>query len=258
MSFKRRLSAFCVALLSATTSIHAMAWGREAHRVIAIVAEGELTPAARVQVNRLLAQEPGATLASISTWPDEQRSDKTAKWHYVNFPEGSCKYVPERDCPDGACVVAAAQQQIALLKSHAGDAEKLIALKYVVHLIADVHQPLHAGRGSDRGGNTYQLQAFERGTNLHALWDVDLVQQIDSDQGELIRKLKAMRSKTPGQVGNQMIVQAAEESCAIVNSPQFYPSRKVDNEYVNYAVPIAMDRMRTAASRLAAILNGAF
>ena len=258
MSFKRRLSAFFVALLTAITSVKAMAWGQDAHRVIALVAEGELTPSARAQVNRLLAQESGATLASISTWPDEQRSDKTSKWHYVNFPEGTCKYVPERDCPDGACVVEATQRQIALLQSHAGDAEKLIALKYVVHLVADVHQPLHAGRGKDRGGNSFQVQFFERGTNLHALWDIDLVKQIDSDQGKLVRKLKAMRSKTPEQAGKQMIVQAAEESCAIANSARFYPSRTVDNEYVDFAVPIAMDRMRTAASRLAAILNSAF
>lgn len=144
------------------------AWGFEAHRLIASLAEQQLTPQAQKEIQRLLALEPGATLASISTWADENKSRRTAAWHYVNLPHGDCNYVKARDCPDGACVVEALTAQSAVLKSNAPDAERLTALKYVVHLVGDVHQPLHAGYASDKGGSTYQVQAFGKGKNLHA------------------------------------------------------------------------------------------
>jgi hypothetical protein len=151
--------------------LQALSWGAEGHQVIAKLAESQLTPKAFSEVNRLLAMEPDATLASISTWADEHRNPATAPWHYVNFPRGDCTYVPERDCPDGKCVVGAINKQVVILRSNAPDDKKLLALKYVVHFVGDVHQPLHAGYGDDRGGNTYQLQAFMRGSNLHAVWD---------------------------------------------------------------------------------------
>src|ERR1019366_10534407 len=143
-------------------------------------------------------------------------------------------------------VVGAAQKQIQILKSEVSDAEKMTALKYVVHFAADVHQPLHAGHASDKGGNTYQLQAFGRGTNLHALWDTGLVQHIDSNEEVLAGKLEHMPAPPTISASDQMLVQAAEESCAIVNVPDFYPQRKVGDDYLKMAVPLAMDRMRTA------------
>ena len=106
---------------------------------------------------------------------DENRSRQTAAWHYVNLPQGDCDYVKARDCRDGAWVVEALTAQASILKSNAPDAERPTALKYVVHLVGDVHQPLHAGYASDKGGNTYQVQAFDEGMNLHALWDSGLL-----------------------------------------------------------------------------------
>lgn len=114
-------------------------------------------------------------MASVSTWADEVRSRETAAWHYVNPPDGSCSYEPARDCPGGNCVVEAINGQVAILKSRASDAERLVALKWVVHLVGDVHQPLHAGFKGDKGGNRYQVQAFGRGMNLHSLWDGGLI-----------------------------------------------------------------------------------
>jgi len=122
--------------------------------LIAAEAQQLLTPAARAEVDRLLALEPGATLASISTWADETRSPGTASWHYVNFPrDAGCAYEAPRDCPGDACVVGAIARQEAVLTSTAADAEKLVALKYLVHFVGDVHQPLHAGYADDKGGN---------------------------------------------------------------------------------------------------------
>jgi len=159
----RKLVAITVGAVTTLTTIPAMAWGADGHKIVALLADAQLTPSARKQVDRLLALEPGATLASISTWADEHRNPATAAWHYVNFPRGDCNYQPERDCPDGKCVVAAIDRQVEVLRTNGDDEKRLNALKYVVHFIGDIHQPLHAGYGDDRGGNSYQLQAFMRG-----------------------------------------------------------------------------------------------
>jgi len=166
----RRFLVAAVLTCAALIPLNANAWGSEGHRLIAEVAESQLTATARAEVNRLLALEPGSTLGSISTWADEHRSPATAALHYVNFPRGGgCRYEPGQNCVNGACVVGAIERQTAVLASNAPDEARLKALKHVVHFVADVHQPLHAGFADDAGGNTYQLQAFRRGTNLHAL-----------------------------------------------------------------------------------------
>jgi len=84
------LAAF--ALSAFATNVHA--WGTQGHQVIALLTEKQLTPKARDQVQKLLALEPGATLASISTWADEHRNRTTASWHYVNLPRGDCMSAP--------------------------------------------------------------------------------------------------------------------------------------------------------------------
>ncbi len=230
-------------------SVHA--WGPQGHQIIATLAWGQLTPQARTAAERLLALEPGATLESVSTWADENRSPETAAWHYVNFPRGQCSFEPRRDCPDGQCVVAAIDTQLALLASGASDTQRLTALKWVVHLVGDVHQPLHAGHADDRGGNRYQLQAFMAGTNLHALWDSGLLQQVEESNARLTARL--LRT-IPG-AGDPIATQAALESCRIVGTPGFYPERLLDASYVARFTPIMEQRLALAAARLAALLN---
>lgn len=229
------------------------AWGPQGHQIIAGLAWAQLAAPARAGVERLLASEPGATLVSVSTWADESRSLETAAWHYVNFPRGQCTYDPGRDCPDGRCVIAALDTQLALLASDAPDRQRLEALKWVVHLVGDVHQPLHAGHADDRGGNRYQLQAFMLGTNLHALWDTGLLQRLEESNARLTARLL----RTTPSVGDLSATQAALESCRIVGLPGFYPERQLDNAYVARFTPIMEQRLALAGARLAAWLNQA-
>lgn len=99
---------FLVSLAFAALPSLSFAWGAQAHRSIAAEAYAELSPKTRAGVDTLLALEPGATLASVSTWADEHRSPATARWHFVNIAaDAGCHYVAERDCPGGACVVGA-------------------------------------------------------------------------------------------------------------------------------------------------------
>jgi nuclease S1 len=229
-------------------------FGETGHQVVALIASAQLTPTARVKVDALLALEPGATLASISTWADEHRSPPTAPWHYVNFPRNqSCTYEADRDCPGGNCVVGALERQVAILRSDASAELRLRALKYLVHFVADVHQPLHAGFGDDRGGNSYQLQAFGRGTNLHALWDSGLIGAIQIEPAVLAKELAA---QTGAMAATTTFGAWAEESCRIVSEAGFYPARTLPASYVEKYALVLKERLRLAGHRLAAILNG--
>lgn len=252
------LCRFLLTLALFATGLPAVAWGGYGHRVVASIADSQLGPAARRGVDALLALEPGATLASVSTWADEQRGLETAPWHFLNLPRNAaCRYEPARDCPAGQCVVAAIETQTRRLASSAAPAERLEALKYVVHLLADVHQPLHVGWAEDRGGNRHQLQAFGRGTNLHALWDSGLLRQRTMPAEALAAELL---SQTPP----ARLLEAsrpadwARESCEIASAPGFHPGRELPVTYVDTYLPVVDARLLAAGWRLAGTLNRAF
>lgn len=251
-----RLVVILVLLLGLVAHQTVQAWGRQGHHIVAGLAQAQLTPEARKEIDRLLALEPGETLVSISTWADEHRTPATAAWHYVNFPRNSCTYDAERDCPDGKCVVAAIDKQLAILKFDVSDEKRLRALKYLVHLVADVHQPLHAGYLDDRGGNTYQLQAFMRGTNLHSLWDTGMIAQLGEDSDTVVKRLLTKLSTK--EQGEKSITHAAEESCRIVGMSGYYPARRVGQEYIVRFMPVLEQRLELSGRRLASLLNTAF
>jgi hypothetical protein len=115
-------------------------------------------------------------------------------------------------------------------------------------------QPLHAGYADDRGGNTYQVQALGRGTNLHALWDSGLIENTGLDTAEMTAKLLA----TPALAGDPDAAHAAEESCRIVGAPGFYLARKAGADYVERFMPVVETQLATAGGRLTAILNELF
>lgn len=260
----------------------ARAWGVQGHQVVAAIAWQGLSPGAREESTRLLALEPGQTLVSVATWADEHRGPGTAPWHYLNFPRGQCRFDAAGDCPDGQCVVGAIERQRAILGSKAPDAERLQALKYLVHFVADVHQPLHAGYQDDRGGNTVQLRFLMRGSNLHALWDKGLIEQLGLDNEALIAAAQAQLAaqvKSQAHVQTQMLrpvqfqsqstaaapsdsglanaAAMAEESCRIVAQPGFYPQGDPSPAYVARMTPVLLQRLALAGQRLAALLNQA-
>lgn len=231
------------------------AWGGDGHRLIAEYAEARLSPAARTQVGLLLALEPGATLASVSTWADEVRSPKTAAWHYLNFPrDADCRYDGDRMCIQDNCVVGAIDRQLAVLASNAPEEQRLMALKYLVHFVGDVHQPLHAGFADDRGGNSYQLQAYGRGTNLHALWDSALLQQWPGG----IPALKDAMDKVPMTAGASDPRAWAVASCRVVAAAGFYPERRtLEESYAERWNPQLAQQLAAAGQQLAQVLNTA-
>jgi hypothetical protein len=208
-------------------------------------------------VNKLLSLEPDATLVSISTWADEHKSKATAPWHYINFPRNSCSYVTERDCKNRNCIVIALEKQIKILRSNESNEIKFHALKYLVHLMGDAHQPLHAGFEDDKGGNTYQIQAFHKGTNLHSLWDSGIINHFNESTDILSNRLLTKGKKFEPLLDINP-VNIVLESCQIVQSKDFYPTRKVDHEYIDHYTPILEDRLFLGGKRLAQLLNNIF
>lgn len=258
----RRLLA-CLLLFACVPA--ASAWGELGHRLVGALATAELTPQARREVERLLAAEAEPTLAGVSIWPDRLRDNDpprykaTARWHYVNLAEHACDYQPPRDCPDGNCVVEAIRAQVRILADRTRpDAERTDALKFVVHFVGDIHQPLHGGYAGDRGGNRYQIQYKGRGDNLHWLWDSLMLDDLDAAAYQ--RKLAALPLVIP-QPATALPPDAAawaRESCAIVLRNGFYPdSHKIDATYVDHWRPLAEERLREAGARLALLLNAA-
>jgi hypothetical protein len=181
----RRVGVRCFVLaLILTAPLSASAWGTKGHRVVASIGEDRLTPEARREVTNLL--DPGTTLADISTWADEVRSGRpnSGPWHYVNIPRGASGYNAQRDCGRG-CVVSAIEQSLRLLQDPTkGKAIRQEALKWVVHLVADLHQPLHAIT-DDRGGNDVPVRFFGLPSNLHRVWDSEIIDRTYADPGAL-------------------------------------------------------------------------
>ena len=259
MKRRRAAARICLPVLGLLSGLlwanSVQAWGQQGHQIVALMAQQNLSASAKAKVAALLALEPGADLASISSWADEQRAPATAAWHYVNMPPDDCRYSPVRDCPNDNCVVAAIQQQTHIYRFGASAQEQLTALKYLVHFVADVHQPLHAGYAHDRGGNRYQLQAFGRGTNLHALWDVGLVNALWPHGANLPTELNSAAAATADAADAFAPALWAGESCEIVRRADFYPPRKLPDTYLSDYGPLVKQRLRQAARRLAAILN---
>ncbi len=238
-----------------------MAWSAKGHRTIAELADQQLSAGTRHALSGLLADEPSATLGAIASWADEVRDQEawrhTGRWHFLNFPQGECRYVAERDCADGRCIVAALEAQRAILRDRGADrARRIEALKFVVHLVGDIHQPLHAGYGFDRGGNDTQIRFNRMGSNLHSLWDGLLIDTLELDPPALLQRLGEKPLPAAGAVGRDSAARWAEESCALIESARIYPEKRfIDRAYIERTLPTAEAQMRLAAARLAAVLE---
>ena len=261
----RTFALLCLPLALAL-ALPVQAWGPLGHRLVALLAEPDLDPQARATVARLLQGEAEPSLAGVANWADDLRANdpglgkRSARWHYVNIADPGCAFEPALDCPGGNCVVDALKAQTAILADPSrSDAERRQALKFVVHFTGDVHQPLHAGRGGDRGGNDYQVNWNGKGSNLHSLWDSGMLNSKGADEQRWLARLQALPSPAPV---SPLPADAprlwAEQSCRMVNAAGFYPPRHaIGQAYVDAHLPIVERQLRLAGARLAATLNAA-
>jgi hypothetical protein len=169
------------------------AWGQLGHRVVAGIAERHLTPRSAQSIHALMQ---GNSLASMSTWSDEYSfrhpEAKTSAWHYLNFSDEKGKWVLV-----SGQLKEVINKKIAILKDrkHQGFEQTQQALRWLVHLLGDAHQPLHLGYAKDRGGNTCYVLWYGKMTKLHAVWDRWLIMSMDYSYTELIDILEKKLSR---------------------------------------------------------------
>ncbi len=241
-----------------------MAWGRMAHRASTRVAETRLTPQARAAIRDLL--EPGESLADASTWADEnnQNIPGSAAWHFMNVPI-SAPYYSSRDSHNNCLVSRLEEFRKVLADPRAPRARRQMALRYVVHLVEDAHQPMHVGDRRDRGGNNVQLQFFrDEFTNLHQVWDSGLLRngyrnerELVDDLIELARRPEA-RDWTKGSVEDWVdeSLEAARQAYRIPGSKELLRSgMQLGSEYEDANLPLAVKRLSQAGIRLSEVLN---
>lgn len=265
----RRVARLGAVLLACTLAWPAQAWGPLGHAIIAQLAQRQLNADARAEVLRLLGAGHADSLAAVSSWADAIQDDpaerglwqRTRRQHYVDFRGPTCEFEPALDCRAGQCVVAGIAHYVAVLADRSqGDAVRAEALKFVVHFVGDVHQPLHAGYRNDRGGNTWQVRFERRGSNLHRVWDSGLLASRRLAAPAYARLLETRPGLPPRAEAGDATAYArwAQESCRITAQPGFYPeARRIDAAYVRAERPVAEQRLRVAGQRLAAILNAA-
>ncbi len=289
---RRCLSGLAVILVMAAAS-PAMAWGEYAHRMTARIANAELTPGARAEVRRILASGGGrvgtpecrlATIEDASVWPDCARSlgDRfaySASWHYQNISVCG-DFDIGANCRDGNCVTAQIPRQLAIVADRRqSPAARARALAFLVHLVGDMHMPLHIGDRADRGGNNiradYGAKAPDR-MNLHRIWDVELAERALTEPPAITRL-----SPTPAQQqswARGSVSDWAREGWEISRAVAYgdlrdYPNAcavgtlsgnlsgnrraYIDKAYVRAATPAVRLQVERAGVRIAALLNGA-
>lgn len=244
----------------------AWSWGRIGHRVAAQMAESRLTPQALAAVHDLLG--PGVTLADISTWADEQRDiPGSGPWHYVNIPITDSRY-DSKYCQPGGCVVSKIEDFKRVLQDpKSGRTEKQEALKFLVHFIEDLHQPLHVGDTGSRRGNQIQVRFYNAGSNLDRVWDSQIMERHTTDErvwlwdlnGVTNPKLAAEWSKgTPADWAADTLQVARKAYCLPGTQNVIQSGTALGDDYQRMALPVIRMQLAKAGIRVAVVLNKIF
>ncbi len=239
-------------LLSVVTSF---AWGPTGHRATGLVAEKYLSKKAKKELMRILN---GQSLAMASTWMDEIRSDSTydymSDWHWVTIQDGQT-YDQSVKNPNGD-IIQTLERIIAELKSKKLSAEEETKhIRILIHLVGDIHQPLHVGGGNDRGGNDIKVSWFRTDSNLHRVWDSDMIDDTHlsyTELGESLEKPDAAKIKS----WQKMSVRDwANESMGYRGRVYSYGNGKLGYRYAYENFDIVRQRLLQAGTRLAGVLN---
>lgn len=308
------LSSFTLCVIS----MNAYGWGCEGHQIVALIARAHLAPDVSTAVDQLLKENPidpalnrfckdrpSDSMADASTWADDIKNiEKTGVWHYIDIPltvSGRTSLTPW--CPpigpsiDGkdrpGCVTNAIEYEWAILKDRSRlSAERAKALRYIIHFVGDIHQPLHASDNDDRGGNCTSLKFFaeDRPANLHAIWDYKLIQRdlaekktSQADYAAVLDHQLADRWKTQSEIkpdpegwaweGNALAKSVTYRDLKPL-IPAEQPNPQVDcnterdkvaalhiavsDDYFHQTLPTVDEQLAKAGYRLAELLNESF
>ena len=253
----------CIILLFLVTNFtfaNDMYWSKTGHRVVGEVAEQHLSKKAKRAIESLL---DGESLAAVANFGDEIKSDrayrKFSAWHYVNIPFG--KTYAEIEKNEYGDLVQGVNTCLEIIKNEKSSKEdKAFYLKFLVHLIGDLHQPMHVGRGEDKGGNDIQLQWFGSGTNLHRVWDSNMINENGMSFTELATEYPEMSKEQIKFLQSGSLLDWVEESHLLAEKvyASVEPGEKLSYRYSYDWWDTAADQLQKGGVRLAAVLNEAF
>jgi hypothetical protein len=258
-----------VAAIASSICAPALGWGPEGHQIIATIAAEHLNEQARAAVNELLR---GRSMAEVANWADEVRSRPEYEWtrplHYVNVPRDAVRVDMNRDCENGLCIIRAINDASQALRQRRGSANELAeALMFLIHFVGDIHQPMHVAYRDDLGGNQIDVIIFEDLSNLHRVWDSDLLRRRIEVGGaghwralatELQQGISAQqRRQWGGQIDS---IAWANETLSQTRRiyAELPPVTDLGEAYYERNIPTVLERLSMAGVRLAALLNDIF
>ena len=240
----------------------AFGWWAEGHRIIAAIAERRLNPKAKAAVAAILPE--GQTLESVSAWADEVRRDRkeTATWHYIDIPTGATRGDWSKYCPEEGCVASAIPKMVNVLHDPAATrVQRDEALRFLIHFVGDLHQPLHAGERGDHGGNTVKLTFEGNPLNLHSAWDGKLMEawfKLDPNAEKSLREGAPENEQTALAEGSldDWVWQSQEASRDAAYAPLDRCQCSIlDEAYLKQAIPVLRTQLLRAGERLGRVLN---
>ncbi|WP_372801634.1 S1/P1 nuclease [Lutibacter sp.] len=235
-------------------------WGATGHRTVGKIAEDYLTSKTKRKIADLLN---GQSLALISTFGDDIKSDeryrKFSSWHYVNMPIG-VNYEDSEKNPYGDLVVGITTCKKNILDKNTTKDDKVFYLKMLVHLIGDLHQPMHVGRKEDKGGNTLQVRWFNDGTNLHSVWDSKMINHFNMTYTELAKNSPKISKEQVKFLQKGTIVDWVNETqkyaVEVYNSTEV--GEKLGYRYMYDHFELTRSQLQKGGIRLAKVLNDLF
>ncbi len=242
------------------------AWGAEGHRIVGAIAAASLDDATARAVRDLLGEQ---TLADACCWADEIRSNTAYDWvkplHYINLPRGATAVDMTRDGANGEQVITAIAKYRDVLKDQSRSrAERVEALKLLCHFVGDVHQPFHVSYKDDKGGNMLTVKSFGEKSNMHRVFDSDLIKRrLKDTKGGWPVMAADLRQAISAEERAEWLKSAdplvwANESFALTLKAYAEPPKgpnDVDDSYYATWMPVVNKRLEAAGVRLGAMLN---
>lgn len=235
-------------------------WGRIGHRTVAQIASKQLSKKAMRKISRLL---DGESLEVASTWADQIKSDNAYRryntWHYVNYPMDS-QYHHHTKSEKGDIIQAIDSCVAGLSDDRVPRDKQVFYLKMLVHLIGDLHQPLHIGMAEDRGGNDFQVRWFNKGTNLHRVWDTEMLESYNMSYSELADSRKLLSKAQRAAIGKGDHHDWMRESRMLMKDiyRNTQKGQKLGYDYIYRYQHLLRLQLQKGGIRLAKVLNAIF
>jgi S1/P1 Nuclease len=247
-------------------SMPAFAWGPAGHRIVAMIAQQNIKPQTRTRIKQILG--PNVSLVSVATYADtvRDRFPQTSNNHFVDIPKDLNDYVATRDCvadPEkGDCLIAALERfRAEAMNPNESIGRRRFALKFIVHLVGDMHQPLHCADNNDRGGNNVKVKWFGQESNLHKVWDSKIIDNAELTEQEFVDAL--VSDLTPQEIndlkrGNLLSWALEAHTAARTNAYNIPANMELGDDYYDENWSVVDKQLLRGGMRLARVLDWMF